>query len=77
MGGGRRLMPNVPKEKRLTPEQRLAIETAYTSKQSVRSLSLEYKVSRRLIQFIVDPERYARNVDLYVKRKEKKERQDA
>ena len=49
------------KRVKLTPEQRQEIKEQYTYK-SQRQLAKEYQVSRRLIQFIGDPEKHQRNL---------------
>lgn len=46
---------------KLTLEQRQEIKEQYTHK-SQRQLAKEYQVSRRLIQFIGDPEKYQKNL---------------
>jgi hypothetical protein len=52
----------VPKEKdrrrKLTDEQREEIKKKHESGQGIRALAREYSVDKRLIQFILFPERY-------------------
>lgn len=46
---------------KLSDEQRCEIREKYASGlYSQRALALEYQVSRRLISFIIDPEKYAK-----------------
>ena len=46
---------------RLTPEQRQEIREAKGA--SLSTLATQYGVSKRLIQFIRDPEKHARNIE--------------
>ena len=60
------------RRQKLTPEQRAEIFHRYmTEDVSQRQLAREYGVSRRLITFIVNPEREKRNRELLNKRKAK------
>ena len=60
------------RRQKLTPEQRAEIFHRYmTEDVSQRRLAREYGVSRRLITFIVNPEREKRNRELLNTRKEK------
>lgn len=60
------------RRQKLTPEQRAEIFHRYmTEDVSQRRLAREYGVSRRLITFIVNPEREKRNRELLNKRKAK------
>lgn len=52
---------------KLTDRQREEIKTLYGTV-SQRELARQYKVSRRLIQFIGDPEKYKRNLECREKR---------
>lgn len=50
---------------KLSDEQRAEIQALYASGEySQRKLAEKYKVSRRLIQFVTDPEKQARNSEL-------------
>lgn len=60
------------RRQKLIPEQRAEIFHRYmTEDVSQRQLAREYGVSRRLITFIVNPEREKRNRELLNKRKAK------
>lgn len=46
------------KRKKLSPAQRVEIADRVRAGESQRALALEYEVSRRLISFIVNPDKY-------------------
>jgi len=56
------------KRRKLTDRDKAVIRDLHGDGQSIHSLSREYQVSRRTIQFVVYPERLDRNKELREKR---------
>ena len=58
-----KLKENQKRSAKLTSEQRSEIYKKYsTGKYSQRGLASEYSVSRRLVQFIIDPKKHEENL---------------
>ena len=58
----KKIPPELDRRIKLTEEERETIRALYKEKMPIRAIAKEYpQISRRLIQFIVDPERAERN----------------
>lgn len=67
----KKIPPEEDKRRKLMPEDKelIRLEYKHNPDASQRSLARKYDVSRRLIQFVLDPEKEKRNKELYKERR--------
>ena len=60
--------PEKDKRVKLLPEDKEAIKKLYQNGESIHGITRKFKVDKRLIQFVLFPERQKRNLELREKR---------